>query len=656
MAAERTATMATRDLTHGVIRCVTTPMVADPSTLAETLLLGGAGPDDSDATLWRETIHAPPAAEDGVSLPRIALERPDVDAGTSPSKRASDLALCAVLGRGGMGEVWLAEQRSLARSVAVKLPLGAGDRNAHALLAEARVTGSLDHPNIVPVHALGLADDGRPVLVMKRVVGATLEALAADAAHPAWPELVARHGDRETAFVETLARAADALAFAHVRGIVHRDLKPENVMVGAFGEVFVMDWGCAIAMDARTPHAIAGTPAFMAPEMLDATRGPLDARTDVYLLGATLHAALTGRPRHEGVTLADVCAEALASRSVDYGDAVSPALAAVCNRATHADRAERFASAAEFRAALGQALRLRAMTGLLDRIAARAGLTNDTATIADAARLGTLEEARHALTPLVAEWPDQPQPRALLDRVLRALVHIALAQQLLPIAEEALAASSAPDPRLVAEIAQLRDAHERARQLAALGEEALKGRDVRPGFRGILGLVAFMALNAVMLVGSISGGDEPTMREVLLSDLASLAVMGAATFAFRRSLLANARSRTVTSAIWLTVLGMTVCDALCAFVGLSARKAAPFSVLSAATGFAALTVLLAMPARARVATGSCAALLCAEAFWSAAQPELATRLISLSVAETALTAGYLVFEMAGERRDAAPRT
>ena len=631
-------------------------MSVDPRALAATLRHGGAGLDESDATLWSETIHAPPAAVDGAALPRIVIDRADANAVTRESTHGADLALRAVLGRGGMGEVWLAEQRSLARSVAVKLPLGAGDRHAHALLAEARVTGNLDHPNIVPVHALGLADDGRPVLVMKRVVGATLQALAADAAHPAWPELLARHGDRETALVETLARAADALAFAHARGIVHRDLKPENVMVGAFGEVYVMDWGCAVAMDARTPHALAGTPAFMAPEMIDATRGPLDARTDVYLLGATLHGALTGKPRHEGVTLADVFAEALASRPVHYGDDVSAGLAAVCNRATHAVPTARFASATEFRAALGHALRLRAMTALLDRIAARAGLADDVVPVADAARLETLEEARHALAPLVAEWPDQPQPRALLDRVLRALVRVALAQRLLPIAEEALAASSSPDPRLVAELARLRDAHERARQLAALGEETLKGRDVRPGFRGILGLVAFMALNAVLLVVSISGGEEPTMREVLLSDLVALAVMGAATFAFRRSLLANARSRKVTSAIWLTVLGMTVCDGLCAFVGLSARQAAPFSLLSGATAFAALTVLLAMPARARLATGSCGALLCAEAFWSAAHPGLATHLISLSVAQTALTAGYLVYDMAREGRDAAPRT
>ncbi len=631
-------------------------MAVDPRALAETLLLGGAGRDESDATLWSETIHAPPVADDAHALPHISLDRPDAGKDAPASLRGSDFSLRAVLGRGGMGEVWLAEQRSLGRGVAVKLPLGAADRHAHALLAEARVTGSLDHPNIVPVHALGLADDGRPVLVMKRVVGATLQALAADPAHPAWAELLARHGDRETALVETLARAADALAFAHARGLVHRDLKPENVMVGAFGEVYVMDWGCAVTMDAPTPHALAGTPAFMAPEMIDATRGPLDARSDVYLLGATLHAALTGRPRHEGTTLAGVFAEALASRPVAYGDSVSPGLAEVCNRATHADPSARYASAAAFRAALGHALRLRAMTALLERIAARAGLHDDGASVPDTARLEALEEARHALAPLVAEWPDQPQPRALLDRVLRALVRVALSQRLLPIAEEALAALPVRDATLAAELARVRAELDDARRLAALAESSLREQDARPAVRGMVGMFAFMLFNAATIVGVIAGGKEPTMREVIRVDLATLVVLVPVLYAFRRSLLANRRGRTTTAAVWLVILGMCACDGLSAFVGLSARQAAPFSLLAAATGFAAVAVLLDMRRRARIVTALCGALLCVEAFWSAARPDLATRLMSLSVAQTALAAGFLIYDMARERHDTVLRT
>jgi serine/threonine-protein kinase len=628
-------------------------MAVEPRALAETLLAGRADPEGTDATLWRETLHAPHAPDDGAALPRISLAAADAPHEAHDAPHRSDLTLHTVLGRGGMGEVWLAEQTSLRRSVAVKVPLGEVARHAHALLAEARITGALDHPNIVPVHALGLAGDGRPVLVMKRVVGTTLQALATEAAHPAWRELLARHGDRETALVETLARAADALAFAHARGIVHRDLKPENVMVGAFGEVYVMDWGCAVALDAAGPHALVGTPVFMAPEMIDPARGPLDARTDVYLLGATLHAALTGRPRHEGATLAGVLAAALASEPVAYDDAVSPSLAAVCNRATHADPAARFASAAEFRAALGHALRLRAMTALTERIAARARLDDDAAS---PARLEALEEARHALAPLVAEWPDQSQPRALQDRVLREIVRVALAARLLPIAEDALAALPTHDAQLAADLARVRAEQDDAQRLAALAESSLREHDARPSVRGMVGLFAFMLVNAVMLVGVIAGDEEPTMRAVVGIDAATLGVLAAATFAFRASLLANRRGRTTTAAMWLVLLAMCACDGLAAFMGLSARQAAPFSLLAAATGFAAIAVLLEMRPRARAVTALCGALLCAEAFGSAALPELATRLMSLSIVETALTAGYLIYDMARERRDAAPGT
>ena len=631
-------------------------MVVDPRALAETLLAesllaGGADTEALAATAWCATIHAPPAPDDGPALPRLSLAPPAAGEAASGHGPAADFALRAVLGRGGMGVVWLAEQASLRRSVAVKMPLHAGNEPGDALLREARISGSLDHPNIVPVHALGVADDGRPVLVMKRVVGATLRELAADPTRRAWQELLARYGDREAAIAETLARVADAIAFAHARGVVHRDLKPENVMVGEFGEVYVMDWGCAVPLDSATRPRFAGTPAFMAPEMLDAARGPIDARTDVYLLGATLHAALTGRPRHEGPTLEAVVGAALASRAFEYDASVSPGLAELCNRATHPDPAARYASASAFREARGHALRLRATTKLADRIAARAAIDADPGTDTSAARLEQLEEARHALAPLVAEWPDHPRFRVMLDRVLRELVRVALAQRLAPIAEEALAALQTPDPALHAEVTRLRAELDDAQRLAALGESTLHERDVRPTVKGFVALVVFMALNAVVLVGTILEGEEPPMREVVATDLVALAVLGAATYAFRASLTANRRGRASTAGAWLVLLGMTACDALAAFAGLSAREAVPFSLLSAAAGFAALTVLLDMPRRARIATALCGAVLAAEAFWSAAAPALATRLMSVSIVQTALAAGYFVLEMIREGRE-----
>jgi len=144
--------------------------------------------------------------------------------------------------------------------------------------------------------------NGAPLLVMKKIQGATLEELMHQAAHPEWPALLLRHGDRIAVFVEVLMRVAEALHFAHTKAIFHRDIKPANVMVGSFGEVYLLDWGVALrgseAKDA--PIEIVGTPQYMAPEMVRAEAEAIDARTDVYLLGATLHALLTGTPRHTG--------------------------------------------------------------------------------------------------------------------------------------------------------------------------------------------------------------------------------------------------------------------------------------------------------------------------------------------------------------------
>jgi serine/threonine-protein kinase len=217
------------------------------------------------------------------------------------------------VGQGGMGAVWVAFQRSLEREVAVKVPRIGGDPlTTNALLKEARVAGNLEHPHIVPIHVLGVDSDGCPVLVMKRIEGQTLATLIEQEDHPAWPTLVERHGDRDGALLEVLMRVADALQFAHTKGIVHRDVKPENVMVGLFGEVYLLDWGIAHRIGQPTTE-IVGTPGFLAPEMLDPALGPVDARTDVYLLGATLHAALTNTQRHVGSTLAEVFDAALHS-------------------------------------------------------------------------------------------------------------------------------------------------------------------------------------------------------------------------------------------------------------------------------------------------------------------------------------------------------
>ncbi len=213
-----------------------------------------------------------------------------------PTGAAPEYELLKVLGEGGMGVVYDAKQMSVDRSVAVKMlkPKTAGDeKQRQKFLAEAVVTGELDHPNIVPIYDVGTSERGLLFYSMKKVKGTP------------WMKLIQQKSTPEN--LDILMKVADAVAFAHSRGVIHRDLKPENVMLGDFGEVLVMDWGLALPApgyeksDTISPaHSMGGTPAYMAPEMAS---GPLEKITfasDVYLLGAILYEILTGRAPHTG--------------------------------------------------------------------------------------------------------------------------------------------------------------------------------------------------------------------------------------------------------------------------------------------------------------------------------------------------------------------
>jgi serine/threonine-protein kinase len=208
------------------------------------------------------------------------------------------------LGEGGMGVVWLAEDQDLGRTVAIKVARDSRSGGlAERLAREARTIARLEHPGVVPIHGTGRLPDGRAYYVMKHVRGETLSAWAAD-----------RPRDlRES--LRTLLRLCDVLAFAHERGVVHRDLKPDNVMVGPFGELFVMDWGLArlrgvtpaepgieeAPSEEATGHGtVMGTPGYMAPEQ---ERGAeeIGPPADVFALGGVLRFLVQG-PAPEGAT------------------------------------------------------------------------------------------------------------------------------------------------------------------------------------------------------------------------------------------------------------------------------------------------------------------------------------------------------------------
>lgn len=196
-----------------------------------------------------------------------------------------------VAGRGGSATVYEARDTDLDRIVAVKVPDVAdqGGRSAARLAREAVLLARLDHPGIVPIHERGTLGDGRPFYVMKFVKGLPVDEATASRT------LIDR--------LAVLDRVLETVGFAHAHGIVHRDLKPSNILVGEFGEVYVMDWGAA--QSAEVPEAeavIAGTPGFMAPEQ--AAGAVVDARADVYALGTLLLALAGAEPPNALVAIA----------------------------------------------------------------------------------------------------------------------------------------------------------------------------------------------------------------------------------------------------------------------------------------------------------------------------------------------------------------
>lgn len=230
-----------------------------------------------------------------------------------------------LMAAGGMGAVYLARQQTLGREVAVKVMtrhLGK-PQMAERFRREAWVLGRLEHPNIVPIHELGVDDAGRPFYSMKLVKGRTLQAILNDL-RDAEPETLRTYP--LSALLGIFLKMCDALAFAHSQGIIHRDLKPENIMVGAFGEVLVMDWGLAkivhgndeepitSADTASEPSSfsgtlagsVMGTPQYMSPEQALGQIAELDERSDIFSLGGILYAIMTLRPPVDGTTLHEV--------------------------------------------------------------------------------------------------------------------------------------------------------------------------------------------------------------------------------------------------------------------------------------------------------------------------------------------------------------
>ena len=267
-----------------------------------------------------------------------------------------------LLGMGGVGVVYEADDPALERKVALKM-LRARYRDNPEMIAkfikEARITAKIDHPNIVAVHRLGINRECGAYFSMRRIRGETLLAVLRKL----------REGDPETRRHYTLRRllnvfisCCNGVAAAHRRNILHCDLKPSNIMIGEIGAVWVMDWGLARETEPGTgdpapsesAKSAAGTPAFMAPELLTGQVAAQDVRTEIYALGAILHCILTWRDApfdltlsHEELMTAVASGKCLPLRAPDRSQVLQVELAAICRKAMSANREDRYSDVTE---------------------------------------------------------------------------------------------------------------------------------------------------------------------------------------------------------------------------------------------------------------------------------------------------------------------
>lgn len=492
-------------------------------------------------------------------LPGVSLWLPGSPAmGAAPDPgKTSDLVVTEQLGVGGMGAVFLAEQRSLRRQVAVKTigwPIDAG--LAAALVSEAAIVGHLEHPNIPPIHALGVAEDGRPVIVMKRVTGVSWSQLLEDDDDPSWARVRTATSDRLASHIDILRQVARAAEFAHARGYVHRDIKPDNVMVGELGDAYLVDWGIATPLSDEGSGELVGTPHFMAPEMVEGKQvGP---HTDVFLLGAALHVVLTRQPLHAGGSLVEVLSRAIVCAPHEYDESLPADLRALAQRATARSADERPSSALAFHDALVAHVTNRASLSLcesaqhrlleLEALVSREGELEIRACnkLATEARFGFLEALR--------TWPSNVSAKDGLARCARAMTELELRRGD-PEAARAWAAEAGDAADQLERI----EALERRLEKDKSDAEALRKRAhdtsgrvaARGQYYAGVGMTGFTLVVGVIseLTGDRASSVQPTgLRAVVIIGLTMLAVIGLTVTLGRRSFV-NALSRRMYVAI-----------------------------------------------------------------------------------------------------------
>lgn len=470
--------------------------------------------------------------------------------------RTGRLALGETLGEGGMGLVLSAKQADLGRNVAVKTlrPEVATEEAVVAILQEAWVTGTLEHPNIVPVYYVDSDEAGKPLIVLKRIEGTV------------WSELIGDAGAVEERFgadnlfewnLSVLEKVINAMRYAHKRGVVHRDLKPDNVMVGEFGEVYVVDWGIAVSTiddgetllpPAKDVTRMAGTPAYMAPEQLGA---PVDERTDVYLLGSLLYHLIADRPPHIGHNMEEIIARIQASYP-HLPRSVPEPLAAICRKAMEPDPKDRYSSVEELATALREFRAHRGSLQLSDR-ATRTLETLRTRVAAGADRSELQEllgECRFGFRSALEAWDENPAAAKGFREAIELVAGLELRRGDPRVAASLLAEVESPSAYLASEVQAAVEALDKEEErMARLGQQHDRGVGKR---NRVLVLALFgTAWIGMELWAELTGNVDryATHTTMLVGSLISLGVLGLLIYKDRETLMKTVINRQLGGAL-----------------------------------------------------------------------------------------------------------
>ena len=561
--------------------------------LLETVWAGIEGSSLCWEGLADETIRPQALGRTGDHRARVLTR---LLSGGSNDPTSAGLTVGELLGQGGMGVVRRGVQSSLDREVAVKAvrPDKISDETTVKLLQEAWIAGTLQHPNIVPVYDIAVGGEGQPMIVQQRIEGT------------AWSELLRDEDLVRDAFgvsdpfewhLRVLCQVCNAVSYAHSQGIVHLDIKPSNVMVGAFGEVFLLDWGLAMSLsddrNGRLPlvadvDEVLGTPAFMAPEMLTQGEERLSELTDVYLLGSTLYRICAGRPPHLGNTpIATMFAAA--TREPEPLKDVPTELAKLCSYCMSTELTDRPPTVAVVRQALQAFLEHRAAVRLAEETTSKLCRLEELCSESEKGTLdgvcpntdvirGLCSEVRFGFQHATAMWCDEPLASAGLARLRLGMARWELSEGRPQAAFLLLEELDSPPAELRARVLQaleeLKGLEARVEELQAFADQ----QDLSVGMRTRIFIVAVLGLcfSAIPLYRAVGDPQSQVSSALMIaSPLAFFTIFTGLVVWGRESMMRSSVNRRTVGTMYVLIFAQAALAQATKSVGLGLEEVLP---------------------------------------------------------------------------------